>query len=519
MISITETDFLIQTEQYFTMPDGIRLYTRITHPKHVEKCPIVFIRTPYEAAHNGAPHSNISQDTQHFLRSGYAVVLQHCRGRGDSEGTCTPYVERDDGLHTLDLIRQLPFYNGEIYLFGGSYLSTVHLCYLDTNPSDIKGAVLNVQTDRMYFRNYRNGCCYNFCNLNWWLGMLRRTFPDQALEGAIRRPYKDLMQRILGQSYSPFTDALLHDQYDDFWKNDPRTHVMDNLQIPVLFVEGWFDFYLEGMFSMWQRLPKATRQRSAFLVGPWGHATAVSKAAEYPLPDGNRLPDDYIVQWFDHLRTGSPFPIAQPGQLTYYSIGSDRWNTARDASESMRLYLNENSTLTPTPCDTDTSRTYRYDPEKKLDCFPYHDIYKAAPPDSVEGVLSFVSQPFEEETRFFGPIRWHMPVSSDCEDTAFFIRVYLVEDGEAYNLTETITSLSHLCSDYQANQRFTIDLKLPPVAFTVKKGCGIRVDIASNGGIYVPHANKKGHWALLEDSCTATNTVYLQDAYLTFPIE
>ena len=33
-----------------------------------------------------------------------------------------------------------------------------------------------------------------------------------------------------------------------------------------------------------------------------------------------------------------------------------------------------------------------------------------------------------------------MDVSSDYEDTAFFMSVYLVENGEAYNITETKTA-------------------------------------------------------------------------------
>ena len=35
---------------------------------------------------------------------------------------------------------------------------------------------------------------------------------------------------------------------------------------------------------------------------------------------------------------------------------------------------------------------------------------------------------------------WNMDVSSDYEDTAFFMSVYLVENGEAYNITETKTA-------------------------------------------------------------------------------
>lgn len=179
-------------------------------------------------------------------------------------------------MRTLEFIRQLPFYDQEIYLYGRSYLTTVHLSYLNMEPEDIKGAAFDIQTDRMYFRNYRNGCCAKFCNIDWWLSMMKRQFPEQKREGAEVRPYKDLMKRIVGEDVPEYTACLLHDEYDEFWTADSRTDVIDHLKIPVLFTEGWYDFYIGGMFSMWERLPEATKEKSAFVVGPWPHKTKVT---------------------------------------------------------------------------------------------------------------------------------------------------------------------------------------------------------------------------------------------------
>ena len=165
----TEYEHITVTEAMVPMPDGVRLYTRYTVPRGAKKCPIVYIRTPYEKSHNGeAHHVEGGGANSPYAKRGYAVLTQHCRGRGDSEGECIPYREREDGLATLAFIRSLPFYNGEIYVMGGSYLATVHLSYLADAPNDIKGACLQVQTDRMYYRNYVNGCNYKLNNAGWW---------------------------------------------------------------------------------------------------------------------------------------------------------------------------------------------------------------------------------------------------------------------------------------------------------------------------------------------------------------
>lgn len=177
---IQESEHYTITEQLLSMSDGIRLYTKCIVPRGAEKYPTVFIRTPYDTVRNGVPAPIEKEAETSFVAAGYAVVRQHCRSIGNSEGFCIPYdeKERNAGLDTLAHIRTLPFYNGEIYLWGQSYLSTVHLTYMDTQPSDIKGAALSIQTDRMFFRNYRNGCCYDFCNINWWLGMMKRQYPS-----------------------------------------------------------------------------------------------------------------------------------------------------------------------------------------------------------------------------------------------------------------------------------------------------------------------------------------------------
>ena len=131
------------TEFLLTVPDGVGIYTRISVPNGKAKCPIVFDRTPYAEALGGKPYDIERLNDNLFIKHGYAIVTQHCRGSGDSEGEMRPYEnERADGLATLDYIRTLPFYDGEIYVIGKSYLASTHLLYLSEKPKDIRGHAL-----------------------------------------------------------------------------------------------------------------------------------------------------------------------------------------------------------------------------------------------------------------------------------------------------------------------------------------------------------------------------------------
>lgn len=515
---VSENEFVMVIEKFAVMPDNVRLYTRCIVPKGVEKCPVIYMRTPYEAAHNGVSHSLEEYKNNAFINHGYAIVLQHCRGRGDSEGVCTPYQERNDGLATLDFIRSMPFYNGEIYVLGGSYLATVHLCYLSANPKDIKGACLQIQTDRMFYRNYRNGCNYRLNNADWWARMLERRFPEQNCKEMYKRPYIDSAKRVYGVDVPEFTEKLIHNICDKYWTDTQSWSAIDNLEIPTLFVEGWYDFYIEGMTNMWERMPPETKKRSAMFIGPFGHGTAVSPNAEYPLKNGN-LPDDYVVEWFDSIRENRAYKYAEYGKITYYSIGADEWCAETYPKENIckkRFWFEADGTLR-TECGTGGSLSYLYDPSEGTR-YKTGNIFKAHKIGTADGILSFVSSLIEKEQNFFGKIKFHLDVSSDCEDTAFYMRVYFMEGDESYNLTETVGSLSYLVGDYVPRNKVSIELESSPIAFTLKEGMRIRVDISSDSGVYMPHPNVKGHFAYVEETKIAKNTVYTLESYIELPL-
>lgn len=530
MYPITQkTEIAEITEDLVPMRDGVRLYTRVVAPIGMEKCPIVFVRTPYESAHKGKPHVIDSANApeyheSEFVKAGFALVIQHIRGTNDSEGECHPYTnEKNDGLDTLDYIRSLPIYDGEIYPVGGSYLTAVHYSYFKTKPEDIKSAYLSIMTDRMFFRNHKNGCCYQFCNPFWYAGTMRNKYPNIVTDKKIThvRPYKDIFKRVVGENVAAYTNTIMNIEYNEYWKGRDEDSVAEHLYFPILFSDGWYDYYLDGMFSVWERLPKETRDKSALIVGPWAHCSFVGKNSEYPLPNGDREPI-FGLEWLKCIHEGKPYTKAPLGKVTYYSIGSGEWRTGefpRHNTEKRRFYFGKGGKMTDYPCNDDTSLSYKYNPDEPINYFKFLCIYKAPKINTCESVLNFETDEFEKTESFFGRIRWKMDVSSDCEDTVFFIRFSMVEDGEAYNLTETITSLSHINKNYVPGEKLTIDTYTQPIAFTIKPGCKIRVDIASDSDVYAPHANVRGHWAEVTETKIANNTVHLKDAFVEFEVE
>ena len=139
----------MHTYYKYLLNNTAELFTVICLPDNKGTFPTVIYRSPYVDSDEFISESEIcdkkAKEFSRWLECGYAVIFQHCRGRGKSSGDCVPYIyEREDGLFLQDWIRQQTFYNGEIYLCGASYTSSVHFV---TAPfsEDIKGAILEVQ--------------------------------------------------------------------------------------------------------------------------------------------------------------------------------------------------------------------------------------------------------------------------------------------------------------------------------------------------------------------------------------
>ena len=248
--------------------NGIKLFTVVLLPDITEKFPVVIVRNPYVDGCENEKEENIAIEylnaNKEWLNHGYAVVIQHCRGRGKSEGDCIPYInEREDGLALQKWIRTQKFYNGELFLKGGSYLTSVHYV---TAPfaDDIKGAIFGIQDSERYNICYRNGFLKKALHGSWYVGMykakshMKKNYTIGAFD---MLPLKDFTKTVFGESAEDF-DAMLKapNPDDEFWNtrfggNDAR-NATDNVSFPVLFTTGFYDIYTGGIFNMWEKCVK-----------------------------------------------------------------------------------------------------------------------------------------------------------------------------------------------------------------------------------------------------------------------
>ncbi|MBQ4120363.1 MAG: hypothetical protein IJD45_08255 [Clostridia bacterium] len=503
------------------------LFTVICLPQKSGTFPTVIMRTPYvdddEKLNEEDICKRILTDNAAWVNSGYALIFQHCRGRGKSGGDCIPYKnERADGLFLQDWVRQQPFYNGEIYLFGSSYTASVHFV---TAPfaDDIKGAVLRVMETGKYNGNYRNGLYKMGLHGGWYVDMYKKKSirnKNYTPESFNMLPLSNFSKTVFGENDENLNEILKHPNKNDaFWNHDyqdgKKLGVVNNANIPILFVTAFYDIFTGGIFDMWNELDSETKAKSALAIHPFNHGCH-SELEPINFADGNMDIEylDYPVKWIDHVRKKGEPPF-KPGKITYYKLFDNKW-CCDDFIEpkNHQKFILGNNTI-----------SYKYDPTNPASfkgglSTNFGGNEWQDKPNLRQDIITVYTDKFEKDTFVKGKIKAKLKVKSDCEDTCFYMRLSLCKNEGDYGLRDDINQLSNFCENYKPNSDISMDFSFDEHAFVIKKGEKLRIDISSSAfPFFVPHTNNKGLFSEQTTTKTAVNTVFLQDSYIEIPIE
>jgi putative CocE/NonD family hydrolase len=87
---------------------------------------------------------------------GMQVIVQSCRGTGGSQGTFRPFFdEQNDGEDTVKWIERQSWFNGNLALWGGSYLGNTAWAVANSSVRDrVKAICLQVTLTNFWDRTY-----------------------------------------------------------------------------------------------------------------------------------------------------------------------------------------------------------------------------------------------------------------------------------------------------------------------------------------------------------------------------
>lgn len=502
--------------------NGDRFFTAVLLPEKEGRFPTVIYRSPYVADAVDTDEDQLLQGYLHsfrrWLARGYAFIYQHCKGQGKSTGAFVPYVhEREDGLALREWIRTRPFYNGELFLVGGSYETSLHYA---TAPfeSDVKGAVFEVQDSERYRLWYRNGQMRKG-HANWHFDLYKRNCgldKQFSMRSFSDLPLASLSERVLGDRAEDFEQMLSAQAISDpFWSTraggcDTRGAI-DHANIPILLTTGYHDYYIGGVFQMWRDMDEATKRQSALLISPYNHGDEYDNDVGLSHENGKRREQfgrTYTIDWLDHVRNNTPLPY-RPGVITYYRAFESGWAGDFEATPTKDVNVPLGS----------GERTLRYDPLNPI-AFSTEGMLDATPIDGRTDVISLTLPPLQRDVFIKGRMRASVTVSSNCEDTSFYLRISIKRGGSVYPMRHDITSLCYQLGDYTPGEEVTLSFCFDEYAFLLRTEDSLQVDItAADDNTYVCHTNKKGAYAEQTEAVVATNRVNLDKSYLILPIE
>jgi uncharacterized protein len=108
----------VETGVPVKMRDGVTLRADIYRPDADGKYPVLLQRTPY----NKAGGTNFGRRA---AARGYVAIIQDVRGRYTSEGDWYTFIhEAEDGYDTIEWAAALPYADGKVGMWGGSYVGS-----------------------------------------------------------------------------------------------------------------------------------------------------------------------------------------------------------------------------------------------------------------------------------------------------------------------------------------------------------------------------------------------------------
>ena len=559
-------EITIERDVKAKMRDGVILRADIYRPKDDGRFPVLLERTPYDKA-----GSDIGARA---AARGYVVVVQDVRGRYTSDGEWYPFLhESNDGYDTVEWVAALPYSNGKVGMFGGSYVGATQMLAAIVHPPHLAGICPYVTASNYHDGwTYQGGAFEQWFNESWTSGLAQDTLnrgvkkSTNAMKAVWKLPLSKYPVFSLPQSSSEsdltaslapyFLDWLAHPNYDEYWKRWSIEEHFADVNVPILHVGAWYDIFLGGSLRNYIGVKAhggndEARRSQHLLVVIGGHAGSGRKIGEVDFgPAANLEEDDIILNWYEYLFknvqnefAGKPVKIFVMGANEWRQ--EDDWPVARAMSTKYFLHssgkansLQGNGALSTTQPRSEPADQYVYDPGNPaptiggpLCCDSEHlapGPRDQRPVEARNDVLVYSTPPLAQDLEVTGPVTLELYAKSSAVDTDFTGKlVDIWPNGFAQNLTEGIVRARYRDSQEKPElmnpgqiYKFKIDLWATSNVF--RKGHVLRLEVSSsNFPRFDRNLNSGAEGVLSQQFVSATNTVLHDDQHpssLTLPI-
>jgi uncharacterized protein len=503
-----QPEVTVEHDVQVKMRDGVILHADIYRPNAAGRFPVLLQRTPYNKSKLGE-----SGFGHRASSGGYVVIIQDVRGRYTSEGEWYPFKhESNDGYDTIEWAATLPYSNGKVGMFGGSYVGATQMLAAIAHPPHLSG-ICPVVTASNYHDGwtYQGGAFEQWFNESWTSGLAQDTMAREvakhtnARDGAwtlplARYPLFNFSPHVpdhdLTTALAPyFLDWLAHPSYDDYWKRWSIEEHYSEITVPALTIAAWYDIFQEGSLQNYIGIKahgatEEARRGQRLLVTIGGHAGSGRKIGEVDFGAAAQFDEEEAtLLWYDYLLKGAQNELTNAKPVKIFVMGSNHWREEDDwpivRASSTNYFLHSagranslrgDGILSVTPPRSENFDHYTYDPSNPaptaggpLCC----DIDHLAPGprdqravEARDDVLIYSTAPLAQDVEVTGPVRLEFYAKSSAVDTDFTAKLVDVwPSGFAQNLTEGIVRTRYRNSQEKAElmnpgqvYKFTLDM-------------------------------------------------------------
>ena len=520
------------------MRDGVRLATDVYLPDSDGKFPTLLVRDIYS---NGS--SGVRQQYAKFATAnGYAFVFQSTRGRYDSEGQWYPYFQEiNDGDDTLSWIADQPWSDGQVGMFGSSYLASVQwLAALNRNPALV--AIAPAVSPGNYYRDvaYPGGAFSLLSRARWGIGLVgsrtNMTFPVDWIGGIDHLPLETLGESV-GFNVRHFQDWLAHPTYDAYWRPLDLEARASEMSVPALNIGGWYDVFQRSTIGSYKTMTEeaateVARNGQRMIIGPWPHGWNTSQTVgdlDFG-PDALVNVDELLLEWFNYWMKDGSAPSGKP--IRIFVMGENVWREEDEwplaNTRYTDYYLHDDGTFSPDrPTSARGQLRYSYDPADPVPTLGGNIMeptlrgpYDQAPLDEREDVLRFLTEPVREQTEITGPISAELFAATNANDTDFMAKLIVVKpNGMAFNLVDGVIR-ARFREGFETEKliepdtvyKYTIDMWA--TSYMLEPGDRLRVDItSSNYPRLARNLNTGAPFAKSTEMRVARQTLHMSERY------
>jgi uncharacterized protein len=498
--------------------DGVELIADRYYSRHATAQPTVLIRSCY--GRTGFKLFGIL-----FAQRGMQVVLQSCRGTAGSQGTFRPFFdEQNDGEDTVEWIARQPWFNGELALWGGSYLGNTAWAIANSNAARrVKALGLHVTLTNFRDRTYAFDGFTLEASIGWTatmvniiangsLNILAAMLGARKMRALTQRALAVIPMRNADRAFKPegvswWQDWMDHAEPGDrWWEAVDYGKAAGSIPATVM-TSGWYDIFLPWNLRDFINAQRAGRN-VRITIGPWMHAASQGFAESLR---------QSIVLFQEQFNVGAGMKSegAKPA-VRLFVMGANEWREYPSwpppGGVEQTYYLHNGGGLSSIAPQSDAVSAFTYDPSQPTPSFHGATLEgKSGSGDMAElerrsDVLLFTTEPLAADMDAIGPVSGEIYFRSNTPHTDVYLCLCDVTlDSRSTNVCDGYIRLRSdapkaAATSVDGPHTRKVSIEFWPTAYRFHKGHRIRVIVAS--GAHPRYSRNPGSGEPLGDAKT-----------------